>query len=158
MEGYDQNSSVLYWSMFSNLYGLRLYHLPSPSVSCFTNSTALSMLLESVKFSITVFSEMDVQASSSRLPFSVRHAAMTWNPLRSSCLASKFPNPLSHPVMKTCFPFRSFTLRLSRMSQQIMRRSMEAKIPICAEFESKAYKQIMLEIWKLNVNVRDLET
>lgn len=92
-------------------------HLPLPAVSLVTNTTALAMLLGSAKFSFTVFSESEEQDRSSWPPFTVEHAAMTQNPLLSSHLANEFPSPVSQPVMKTCFPLRFLTLRLSLMSQ-----------------------------------------
>lgn len=83
---------------------------PRSPTSPFTKSTALLMLSLSVTFSRTVFSPGEAVDAKSDAPSSVRHAAMTWKPFRSSCLASRFPKPLSQPVMNTCFWLKPSTL------------------------------------------------
>ena len=111
-----------------------LYHpltvSPLSPTSARTNSTALLMLALSVTLNSSVFSLGEDAAFSSDAPSSVRHAAITLNPLRSSCRATKFPKPLSQPVMKTCFWSKSSTLYESLMFQTTALRAIKMRIHV----------------------------
>ena len=67
----------------------------------FTRSYTSMMLSCLVTSSSNVVTRSDVVCSRSMRPLSVKHAAITWTPLISSCLVSSLPKPVSHPVINT---------------------------------------------------------
>ncbi len=90
---------------------------PLPPVSLRTRSSALSTLALSVTLSRSVLSLGEAAARSLEAPGSVRHAAITWKPRRSSCRAASSPKPLSQPVTRTCFSWMPVIWRESRKNQ-----------------------------------------
>lgn len=76
------------------------------------------MFLLEVTSSRTVWSRLEVAACSCAAPASVRQAASTRSPRASSCRASRFPKPLSHPVISTCFSESRGTVCRSRCQRR----------------------------------------
>ena len=85
---------------------------------------SLTQLVVAVTFSVLVTSRITVCRLSvvwflsCSAPCSVRHAAKTLKPLRSSCLASRFPRPESQPVIKMNLSWRWLTTCLSRSQRR----------------------------------------
>ena len=73
----------------------------------------------------TVTSLDDVTSLRSRAPLAVRQPANTFTPFLSNFWARRFPNPVSHPVIKTYFDVMSLICRrktLARMTMTSVRK------------------------------------
>lgn len=76
-------------------------HSPLFPTRVWTTPAALLTLEESATSRCKVVSRWDDNLCSRSSPFSVQQPAITLKPSWSRCLASKLPNPESHPVMQT---------------------------------------------------------